>query len=66
MSFTWLCGKLLLATRGAGESNNSGLSVSSGTLALLDEVGVVEDPLPVCASYNSAFEADSTDVKSSL
>lgn len=57
----------MLATRGCGASHNSGQSVSSGILALLDDAGgsVVEDSLPVCTQYGHVCETESTEAKAS-
>lgn len=49
----------MLATRGLGLSSISGLSVSSGTLALLGDVvePPVKDTLALCARCDHVFEA---------
>lgn len=51
VSVAGLWGRLSQATRGSGPSYTSGLSVSSGILVLLDEVGesMVNGSLSICA-----------------
>lgn len=67
VSFIWPWGRLLLATRGCGASKHL-LSVSSGTLALLNEVvdWFLEDIWPDCAWYDHALEAEPKEAQEEL